>query len=133
MNGKRYFFATIALFIYTILYEWITHDVILINLYQETIHVWRDFSEIETLMPWILIYQLAMSACVALFFALVFKEGGVLNGLLFGLCLGVFGGILTASWYLWLPVPAKLGWTWLINSIIQGIGGGLVLGAIYKK
>ncbi len=133
MNFPRYLASTFALFIFIVLYEMLVHDFLLIGIYEATASVWRDFAEMEANMPLALCFQLALSAWTAFVFAQLYKEGGIKNGLLFGLFFGVFGGILTASWYLWLPVPAKLGLSWLISGIGEGLGGGLVLGSIYHK
>ncbi len=133
MNFKRYIFTTLALFIFIFLYETLVHDFILQEWYQSTNHVWRSVPEMESKIMLTLFYQLALSAWVSLIFSQFYKNGGIKSGLLFGLFFGVFGGILTSSWYIWLPVPEKLGLSWFINGIIEGLGGGYVLGLIYGQ
>lgn len=133
MNFIRYLTATLCLFVFIFSYEMLIHDYILLNLYQTTQEVWRDFAEMEANLLLIICYQLVLSAWSVFIFCKLFREGGIRNGLRFGLCFGVLGGILTASWYLWLPVPVKLGLGWLLCGIGEGLGGGLVLGFIYNK
>lgn len=93
------------------------------GMYRETSSVWRDFAEMEASMPLAMGFQLVFSAWTTFAFTQIYKEGGITQGLLFGLYFGVFAGILTASWYLWLPVPEKLGWSWLASGIMEGLGG----------
>lgn len=132
MNVKRYIAASVALFVFIFLYELFVHGYLLMGFYQQTVHVWRSFEQMATEMPLAMGYQLALSTWTAFVFAQLFPSGGVENGIRFGLYFGVFAGILTASWYLWLPVPLALSWSWLASGVVEGLGGGLILGAIYR-
>lgn len=133
MNLQRYIGASLALFAFIFFYEWFVHGFLLMGFYEQTMTVWRDFAEMQANIPLSMLFQLIFAFWTAFIFSQLFREGGIKNGLLFGLYLGVFSGILTATWYLWLPVPAALGWSWLLNGIVEGLGGGLILGSIYHK
>lgn len=133
MNFPRYLLSTVALFVFIFAYELLVHGFMLDGIYKATADVWRDFAEMEANMPLAMCFQLALSAWSAFVFSQVYPEGGIKNGLLFGLFFGGFAGILTSSWYLWLKVPAKLAVIWLISGIAEGVGGGFVLGATYRK
>jgi hypothetical protein len=132
MNFKRYLISTLALFVFIFIYEMLVHGFLLMGMYQATASVWRHY-EISTSLPLALCFQFALSAWTAFIFSQLFKNGGIKNGLLFGLFIGVFAGILTASWYQWLDVPATLGLAWFIGATGEGLGGGLILGSIYRK
>lgn len=133
MNVKRYIGATLALFAYIFFYEWIVHGNLLSPYYQQTSEVWRSMDEMQAQMPFAMLFQLAFSAWTAFIFTRLYREGGVANGLQFGLYIGGFLGLLTANWYLFLPIPTTLGWAWLLTGFGKGLGGGLVLGAIYHR
>lgn len=133
MNFKRYLMASIAFFIFVFLYEWLVHGVFLMGIYQQTSNVWRDFAVMEANMPLAMLFQLVFSLWTAFVFTQLFRKGGLVNGLRYGIYFGVFAGILTASWYIWLPVPAVLGLSWFVSSIIEGLGGGAILGLIYHE
>jgi MFS family permease len=133
MNFKRYLGATVALFIFIFLYEWLVNGVFLTDWYHETPNVWREPEEMMANMPLLLGIQFIFAAWCAFIFATLFPEGGIKNGLLLGLFFGVFAGILMAEWYLWLPVEPKLGWSWLACGIGEGLGSGLILGSIYRR
>lgn len=139
MNLKRYLFSTVILFVFISLYEMLIHDHLLIGLYENSSDVWRNYTEMEIKfanlsMSASLIYQFFLSAWTTFLYIhwRNVKGGGIQNSLFFGLCLGIFGGILTSSWYLWLPVPPTMGVYWFINGIAEGLGGGLVLGLTYR-
>lgn len=133
MNFPRYLLSTVALFVFIFLYEMLVHGFVLAGIYEATANVWRDFAEMEANIPLAICFQLALSAWTAFVFSQAYPKGGIQNGLLFRLFFGGFAGILTASWYLWLNVPAKLGVIWLFNGMGEGVGGGLVLGSIYRN
>lgn len=132
MNLIRYLLATLALFAFILIYEMLLHDFILIDMYELTQRTWRDFAEIEANISLAILFQLALSAWTAFIFTQIYPKGGIKFGLFFGLYFGVFAGILTATWYLWLNVPAVLGLSWFLSSLGEGLGGGLILGAIYR-
>jgi hypothetical protein len=98
MNFQRYLLAALALFVFIFLYEMLVHGFLLLGMYHATASVWRNFAEMEANMPLAMCFQLALSAWTAFAFSQFYKEGGIKNGLFFGLLFGVFAGILTASW-----------------------------------
>lgn len=133
MNWKRFLLATLAIFVFMFFYEFLIHGVLLMRTYEETPTVWRTMSEMQANMPLTILSQLALSAWITYMFSQIYPDGGIINGVRFGLYLGVFAGILSGSWYLVLPVAAKLGWSWLAIWIAEGLGAGAILGSIYKR
>ncbi len=132
MNLQQYTFATTALTIFIVLYEALI-TFLLRGLYRTTAPLWRSTDQLWSSMPLILGTVVLFAAWTTFMFRNLYPGGGMVNGLRFGIYLGIFAGILTAAWYFWLPVPAKLGWSWLIVTIAEFICGGLVLGLAYRK
>jgi hypothetical protein len=133
MNIKRYIAATLALFAFFFFYEWFLHGVLLSPFYEETAAIWRPYAEMMANMSKAMIMQFLLAAWTAFVFTRFLQEDGCIKkGLLFGLYFGVFAGLLTATWYLWLPVPAKLGVSWFFGGLVEGLGAGLILGSIYQ-
>lgn len=132
MNIKRYIGAALALFVFIFFYEWLVHGMLLKGIYQQTPQVWRDASQMVANMPFYIGFQLVVAAWLAFVFTQVFKEGGVAKGALFGLYFGIFAGLLSAAWYVWLPVSPALGSGWFVGSFVQIFLGGCILGVIYK-
>lgn len=133
MNIKRFILAAIALFVFVFFYEWLVHGFLFTGLYEQSASVWRPMAQMMANMPLMIGIQIVLSIWLAFVFTQLFKTGGVVNGLFFGLYFGVFAGIMSGAWYGWLPVPALLGWAWFISGIVEGVLGGLILGAIYRK
>mgnify|MGYP006976448639 CR=1 FL=1 len=77
--------------------------------------------------------QLLLSLWLTFVFTQLFPQGGWKGGLLFGLYTGVLAGILAAFWYLYLPVPATLGLAWFVVWAVEFLGGGFILGSLYRK
>lgn len=133
MNVKRYIIAALAFFVFVFFYEWVLHGILLSGFYQQTSKIWREMAEMQANMPKGMGFQLVFAAWTTFIFTQIFPEGGLKNGSRFGLYFGVFAGILTASWYLWLPVPSVLGASWFVGSLIEGVVGGSIIGAIYRR
>ena len=134
MDKKRYVGAVLALFVFTFLYDWLVHGFLLMGMYEETSQLWRDYSASTNCALFLTIpYQLILSAWTAFAFTQIYKEGGVSNGVRFGLYFGVFAGILMGAFYIWMPIPAKLGLSWFVSSAIYGLIGGTILGYTYQK
>lgn len=133
MLVKRYIFSVFAVFAFFFLYEWFVHGFLLMGFYVETASVWRDFTIIASKMPLAVTLQFLLALWTTFVFVRFYKEGGIANGLRFGLYFGMFAGILSASWYLWLPIPVMLGWSWFLSGVIEGLGAGWILGAIYAR
>lgn len=133
MNVKRYLLAALALFVFMFFYEWLLHGLILKGMYHMTPKVWRHVEEMSGNMSKMIGFQIILSAWLTFIFTQVYKAGGASNGLRFGAYFGVFAGLLSASWYLWLPISAALAWSWFFGNIVQGLAGGWIIGSIYRK
>jgi hypothetical protein len=134
MNIQRYIGATLALFAFFFFYEWFLNGFVLSPFYEETAAIWRPYDEMMANMSKTMIMQFLLAAWTAFVFTRFYqqKDAGIKQGLIFGLYFGVFAGLLTATWYLWLPVPATLGISWFFGGLVEVLGGGLVLGSIYQ-
>ncbi|MDP1835023.1 MAG: hypothetical protein Q8K75_03750 [Chlamydiales bacterium] len=128
MNMGRFATATVAIFIFVFLFDTLVHGILLIDAYYETPNLWRN----EENMLLRMCYQFALAAWIVFIYN-QFYRAGMANALMFGLCLGAFAGILTSTWYVWLPVSAKLAFGWFVSSVIEGLGAGLILGYIYRN
>jgi len=133
MNVKRYFGAALALFVFIFFYEWLVHGVLLMHSYEQTAPLWRTFQEMKSYMPFAWLVHLFTAAWFTFAFAKFYKNGGVKQGLHFGLFVGVIMGIYAASSYIWMPISAMLAWGWLLSSIVKFLVGGVIVGKLYRK
>lgn len=130
-NIQRFIGAFIGVFVFIFFYEWLVHGVLLKGFYEQTAHIWRPMSEMQSYMPQMMAFQLAIALWLTFVFTRLFREGGVKNGLLFGLYFGVFAAIMAASWYVPIPISKELAFNWFITSVVEGLGFGLILGLIF--
>lgn len=133
MNYKRYIGATLAVFLFMFFYEWLVNSYFMMGMYEKTASVWRKFSEMQANMGLRILSLAVIAAWIALFYTQFYKTGSRNEGLMFGLFIGVLLGVTTASWYIWLPVPAELSLSWLTSNIVEGLGVGFILSAVYHK
>lgn len=129
LNLQRYLYATLIVLAFIFVFDWFVHGFLLHDKYAETPHIWR---ETESLLLR-LCYQFALAAWVVFLFTRFYGQGGLINGIFFGFYMGVFAGILTSIWYVWLPVAPVLSSIWLVAGIVEGLGVGLLLGIIYRS
>lgn len=133
MNLKRFLAATAALFVFIVLFEWLVHGILLMDLYRETPYVWRTLEEMEANIPLVMLFRFFFSVWLTYVFTQIYPDGGIVNGVRYGLYFGVLMGLLSASWYFYLPISAKLGWQWFSYGVAEGLFSGMILGFIYKK
>lgn len=133
MNVKRFFGASIALFIFIFFYDWLVHGVLLMKTYEMTAMLWRPEADMKSLMPLGIFGQIFTAGWLGLAFAQFFKNGGKKNGLMFGLFFGGLIGVHSALTYVWMPIPSMLAWSWLFANFFKYLIGGYILGAIYRK
>lgn len=132
MNVRRYIWASVALFVFFFLYDWLVHGAILSPIYRMSPEVWRPVAEMRENMYYSLIYKVVTAFWITFVFTQLYKAGGVRNGVTFGLFFGVWAGLLMSNWYLWIPVAQILAWGWLVAGIVGGVVGGLIIGSIYQ-
>lgn len=132
MNTVRYIIAAIVFFVFMFIYESFVHGSLLMNLYQETPSIWRDFNQMKEYMP----YNIAIMALLALWITFIFtrfyREGGWRNGLTFGFYIGVLAGIQAAGAYFYLPISMTLALLWFVTYLVESLVGGFIIGAIYR-
>lgn len=136
MNKKRWFWASIVVFIIIFALEYLFNNVCLKNIYLATAHLWRPEAELSRLLPLAWAGYLVM----AFFFTFIYAKGyeakpSVLGeGLRYGLVIGLFISVPTAGMcYIFMPVPLKLAVYWFIMGMVEFLAAGAAVGLIYKK
>ncbi len=133
MNVKKFLLAALALVVFIFLYNWLVNGVLLKGMYMDTAGVWRNWPDMQSKMPLEYILEILIGVWSAFMFTLFFKKGGVKNGLLFGIFVGLFSALSALSWYVWLPITGALSISWFFAHLVEGVLGGLILGSIYKS
>jgi hypothetical protein len=136
MNKKRYVLASVAAAVVISIVEMLGHGYCISGLYVKTASLWRT---VEAMNQIIWIGYLA-TLIVSFLLVYIYHRGyegnssGALEGLRFGIIVGLFVAIPMAAWtYVTMPVPAALALGWFFIALIKFTVAGLCIGLIYKQ
>jgi hypothetical protein len=128
---KKVLIGAVVVFVILEVLDFLIHGIILAPAYVATQNLWRpDMMD----KMWIMYI---VSAVVSFFFALIFSKGyegkGIIEGIRFGLYVGVMMGVgMAYGTYTMIAIPYTLALQWFIFAvfeyIIAGIGVALVFG-----
>ena len=131
MNAKRFVWAAIVVFVASQILEFLIHGVILASTYESLKDLWRP--DMESKM-WI--YPV-IGAIWSLLFVYIFVKGregkGVMEGVRFGVVIGLFVGIPMAyGAYAMIDIPYSLALQWWIYTLIECVILGVIAAAVYN-
>ena len=133
MNAKRLLLGCVAVFVFVFCYDWVFHDVLLKESYVKTASLWRPEAEMKAHFGWLVAGELLISIMFCVIYSL---RGGPRFGVAQGVGYGVFVSLLLAGLdfitYTVQPLPLSLAGAWVVGRVIQLIGAGAILGAIYR-
>jgi len=134
MNTKRWLLASLAVFVVIAALEFLTHGVLLSDLYKQTASVWRPEAEMQKMM-WVFWVGMLVFAP---FFALIYVKGyekgkpGLGQGFRFGLYVGAMLSVMNSfGWYVILPIPLALAGYWFVAILVEFIAAGIAAGLVY--
>lgn len=136
MNKKRWFWASVVVFVITFALEALFNNVCLKSVYLETAALWRPEADMVKLMPHYWVALLVASFLFTYIYAKGYeaKPSAIGEGLRFGLVVGLFVVLPMATiTYATMPVPAKLPFYWFVMGVVEYLIAGAVAGLIYKK
>ncbi len=129
---KKIFLAAVVVFVLWSVLGFIVHGAILKSAYASTASLWRPMTEMKMGLMYVTIFIAAL-AFSAIYGYLVGKKSimaGLAYGLLYGIAVGVGMGYGS---YSVMPIPYSMALTWFLGTVIEGILGGFLLGAIIKS
>ena len=135
MNLKRWLQATVAAFVVIFAVEFVVHHFWLSDFYHAHAEWWRPEAEMQSMMPLMLLSQLAFAALLALVYTRGYEQGkgGLGQGLRFGLLVGLLLMLpYSLMHYVVYPYPASLIVSWFVGGLVETVLAGMVIGAIYK-
>jgi hypothetical protein len=131
MNTKRYVLATFSTFLFVFIFEFIVHGLLLKGAYMETRDLWKP--QTGQGMAFMALSQYLFSAFAVYFYTRKYEGKGPVEGLRFGLILGLILFSLDLGAYSFLPIPFSLVFSWMMANLLKGIGAGLVASIVYKN
>jgi hypothetical protein len=129
---KKIFLAAVVVFVLWSVMGFIVHGVILKSAYASTASLWRPMAEMKMGLMYVTVFIAAL-AFSAIYGYLAGKKSttvGLMYGLLYGIAVGVGMGYGS---YSMMPIPYSMALTWFLSTVIEGVPGGVVLGAIIKN
>ena len=147
-SKTKCFISVIAVFAFTMVFDWLVHGQVMKSLYMANASVFRPEPDMQKMMAFCLAFHFFMAMVVTCMFKnyknysaeacaadpeLAKKCAPCARGMCFGLHLGLIFGLGMASSYIWFPVSGELGAAWFGAGLLKGIFVGLILGALSGK
>jgi len=131
-SGIKIFFAVLASFVFSILYNGLVHLVILGQANKMTEPLRRpDFSSYLGLS---ITATLVSSALFTLIFALLVEKKNIKTGLLYGFCVGLFIAIMVdVNQYVLYPLPLALVVKWAFFGLVEFSLAGMLVAWIVRE
>lgn len=131
MNIKRFFIASIVVFIAVQITDPIIHGVFLGKAYEATKSVWR--ADMDSKMWIMILSSLLFSFLFVYIFIKGYEKKGLLEGIRFGILLGLLMNLVgILNQYVVYPVPFSLAIQWFLYGMIQYIIYGIIAALVYK-
>jgi hypothetical protein len=133
MNWKKFLIAFIAVWIFTFIFGFVFHGMIMHSTYQQVPALMRPEAEFKANFLLLVLGQ----GVIAFFFTLIFVRGfgsggGVAGGFRYGLLVGLLVCGADLIRYAVEPLTTTILIAWWIGAIILFGIAGLIVGALYK-
>lgn len=131
VNWKRYGIASLVVFAVSQGLDFFIHNILLMGSYVAQAHLWRTDMMQKAWLMWVT--GLIVSFLFVYIFAKGYENKGLMEGVRFGLIIGLFTFIPMAlgSYAVW-PIPFTLAAKWFIAGMVEYPLLGLVAAAIYR-
>jgi len=130
---KRLILSCVVVFVLVFFYEWIFHGLVLKDMYLQTASFWRPEEEMFTYFPWLTFGQFSFAILFCILYARSKPQGGVMDGLRYGILMGLFASSTYYIWYAVSPYPLTLIAAWVVGETLVFVLAGAVLGFMYRN
>ena len=131
MNVKRFLAGGLAIFVVFQICDFIIHGLILGDIYMSMTNVWRP--DMMSLMWIMYVSSFIFSYLMMYIFVKGYEDRGILEGVRFGILIGLMTYILGAFYqYALYPLPLSLVLKWAGYGFVEYILAGITAAAIYR-
>ncbi len=129
---KKVLIGAVVVFVILEVLDFLIHGVILASSYAAIPDIWRtDMMDKMWVMH-------IVKVVVSFFFALIFSRGyegrGAVEGIRFGLYVGLMMGVgMAYGTYAMIAIPSALAFQWLLFSVFEYIIAGIGVALVYGK
>ena len=133
MNIRRYIFASLAVFVFMSSFEWVFHGGVMRDWYIRTAPLWRSEAEMAIYLPFLLAGQMLFAFVFSYIFIKGYENKGLMEGVRFGLWIGLLtlSGMLIS--YAVSPYPADMVCAWVMGAFIELVIAGGIAALLYKS
>lgn len=133
MNKKRFAACVVVGFIFTAIYDYVVHGIMLTSIYEQTPELWRSPETMNEYIPFMNGMQFTITAVLTFIYTRHHEGKGIAEGLRFGIMFGLLMGLMQFSAYAWMPISITLASLWLISAMAYTMILGVLFSVIYKK
>ena len=133
MNIKRYALSTIVGFVFTLMFDYVVHGVLLVPTYEQTPQLWRPLEEMNNYIPFMNAMGLFVTATLAFIYTRHHEGKGITEDVRFGVMFGLLLGLLQLNAYAWMPISLSLGLSWFAAEFVKTVVLGVIFSLLYKK
>ena len=131
MNLARYFAASLAVFVVSLILNYLVHGVILASTYDSLRALWRPDMQSKLWIEWL------TGFLTSFLFTYIFVKGyeakGIMEGARFGLIVGLFVSIPMAyGTYVIIAIPYSLALEWFLYGTLITILLGITAALVYR-
>ena len=130
MNIKRFILASLAVFVFIFIYEWLFHGLLLKDMYTATASLWRPQG--QCIFPAMLAGQILFPLIFTFIFTKGYENKGLAEGARYGLLIGLLFVPNHLIFYAVQPLPLNLVAAWIIGGLAEMILAGMILAAVYR-
>lgn len=133
INIPRFLLAAVIGFAFIFGFDYGVHHKLLMDVYQQTADMWRPMDQMKNFMPYVFLYQALLVVIIGFIYTRNHEGKGLIEGIRFGLMIGVLMALLNASAYIWMPIPKTLALGWAGAGLGNALGIGIIFSLLYKK
>ena len=129
---KKLMLGAGAVFVATLLLDFVIHGVLMGSQYEATKDLWRPDMMDLTWISWVI--SLIVAVCLSWTFAKGYTGKGIIEGVRFGVIVGLMLSVgMAYGTYMSFAIPYTMALQWFLYGIVKYILLGIVLALVYGK
>ena len=133
INIPRFLAMVVAGYAFMFGFDYLVHHKLLMDLYTQTESLWRPMDSMDEFFPIMIARNILLIVAIGYIFTRNFEGKGIMEGVRFGVPMGVLLAIMMSSSYIWMPIPLELALGWAASGFGLGLGFGIIFSLVYKK
>lgn len=132
MNKKSYVLASLAVFAFIFIFDWIFHGNVMHTLYMQTPTLWRAGTEMQHYFPYLVFGQILLSFLFGFIFIHGLENEGIGEGFRYGSIIAALYSVHYLTMFATQPIPANIIIAWILGAAVEFPLAGMLFTAVYK-